>query len=91
VIFIDENDQGASVRLCSGEANHTLREPPATSSAVTRCRRLRDRLGGFDEHDLGEARQGLEFSVERDAADAIDAVDVPRQTMRKTSFGRPCE
>jgi hypothetical protein len=30
-------------------------------------------LGSLDEHDLGEARQGLEFSVERDAADAIDA------------------
>ena len=27
------------------------------------------------EHDLGEARQGLEFSVERDAADTIDAFD----------------
>ena len=27
------------------------------------------------EHDLGEARQGLEFSVERDAADAVDAID----------------
>jgi hypothetical protein len=30
-------------------------------------------LGGLLEHDLGEARQGLEFSVEADAADAIDA------------------
>jgi hypothetical protein len=37
---------------------------------------LRDRFGGFDEHDLGEARQGLEYSIERDAADAIDPVDV---------------
>ena len=35
----------------------------------------RSRLGDVIEHDLGEARQGLEFSVERDAADAIDAFD----------------
>ena len=35
----------------------------------------RSRLGGVIEHDLGEARQGLEFSVDRDAADAIDAFD----------------
>ena len=33
-------------------------------------------LGDVIEHDLGEARQGLEFSVERDTLDAIDAVDV---------------
>jgi hypothetical protein len=31
-------------------------------------------LGGFDEHDFGQARHGLEFSVERDATDAIDPV-----------------
>jgi hypothetical protein len=31
--------------------------------------RLRDRLGGLDEHDVGGALHGLEFSVEGDAAE----------------------
>lgn len=35
----------------------------------------RDLLSGLDEHNLGDALQGLEFSVEGDAADAIDAGD----------------
>ena len=30
---------------------------------------------GLDEHDLGEARHGRKFSIERNAADAIDAID----------------
>jgi hypothetical protein len=45
--------------------------------------RRRSQLG-LDKHDLGEAREGLKFSVERDATDAIDAVIVstPRQCGR---------
>jgi hypothetical protein len=36
---------------------------------------LRVIIGGVDEHDPGEAREGPEFSVERDAADTMDAFD----------------
>jgi hypothetical protein len=35
-----------------------------------RDERLRDRLGGLDEHHVGDALQGWEFSVEGDTADA---------------------
>ena len=37
--------------------------------------RLRDRLSGLDEHDVGGPPQGLEFTVEGDATDAINAGD----------------
>jgi hypothetical protein len=36
---------------------------------------IADRLSGLDEKDVGCAPHGLEFSVEGDAADAIDAGD----------------
>jgi hypothetical protein len=49
------------------------------------------RIGRPDKHDLGEAREGLKSSVARDTADASNAVDGPRQTRRKTSFGRPMD
>jgi hypothetical protein len=48
-----------------------------------------DQLGGFDEHDLGEARQGLEFSVERHALDAIDAVDASAPDNAEDEFRAP--
>jgi hypothetical protein len=43
-------------------------------------------LGGLDEHDLGETRHGLEFSVERDAADAIDSADGSAPNEAKDDF-----
>ena len=46
----------------------------------------RSRLGGVIEHDLGEARQGLEFSVERDALDAIDAADASAPDKAEDDF-----
>ncbi len=54
---------GALVLRSGG--NRSSRSPPLA----------RDRLGGLDEHDVGDALQGLEFSVEGGAADAIDAGD----------------
>ena len=47
------------------------------------------------EHDLGEARQRLEFSVERDAADTIDAFDASapdnaEDDFRATATGLLC-
>src|SRR5882757_641766 len=48
--------------------------------------RLRDRLGGLDEHDVGGAPHGLEFSVEGDAADAIDADDASAPNKAKHEF-----
>ena len=38
----------------------------------------RERLGGLDEHDVSDAPQALEFAVEGDAADAIDAAEMLR-------------
>jgi hypothetical protein len=51
--------------------------PPAPRCALwskfrTSNGALRVIIGRVDEHDLGGAREGLEFSVERDAADTID-------------------
>ena len=46
----------------------------------------RPRLGGVVEHDLGEAREGLEFSVERDALDAIDAADASAPDKAEDDF-----
>ena len=48
--------------------------------------RLRDRLGGLDEHDIGGAPHGLEFSVEGDAADAIDAGDASAPNKAEHEF-----
>jgi hypothetical protein len=45
-----------------------------------------DPLGGLVEHDLGEAREGLEFSVERDATDAIDAADASAPNEAEDEF-----
>jgi hypothetical protein len=39
------------------------------------------------EHDVGNALQGLEFSAEDNAPDAINAVDASTPDERKTSFG----
>jgi hypothetical protein len=57
------------------------RSPPGLGPCTT------DLFGGLDEHDLGEARQGLEFSVERDVADAIDAADGSKRGGRRLSGG----
>ena len=53
--------------------------------------RLPDQLGGLDEHDFGDAFQGLEFSVEGDAADAIDAGDASTPNKAKNEFRVPDE
>jgi len=46
----------------------------------------RDDLGGLDKHDVGSAPHGLEFSVEGDAADAIDAGDAPAPNKAEHEF-----
>ena len=46
-------------------------------------------LGRLDEHDAGDARQGLEFSVEATPRALSMPAMLPRQTRRNTSFGRP--
>ena len=48
--------------------------------------RLRDRLSGLDEHDVGGAPQGLEFTVEGDTTDAIDAGDASAPNKAKNEF-----
>ncbi len=47
---------------------------------------FRDRLGDLDEHHLRNALHGLEFSVEGDAADAIDAGDAPAPNKAEHEF-----
>jgi hypothetical protein len=56
-----------------------------------RAFRLRDRLGGLDKHDVGGAPHGLEFAVEGDAADAIDAGDASAPNKAKHEFRVPDE
>jgi hypothetical protein len=46
---------------------------PVRSSRQRLARR--SALVGLVEHDLSEARESREFCVERDTADAIDAID----------------
>jgi hypothetical protein len=52
---------------------------------------LRDRLGGLYKHDVGGAPHGLEFAVEGDAADAIDAGDASAPNKAKHEFRVPDE
>ena len=49
--------------------------------------RLRQPPLGLDEHDVGEAFQSLEFSVEHDAADAIVAADASAPNKAEHEFG----
>ena len=48
--------------------------------------RLRDRLSGLDEHDVGGTPQGLEFAVEGDTTDAIDAGDASAPNQAEHEF-----
>jgi hypothetical protein len=48
--------------------------------------RLRDRLSGLDEHDVGGPPQGLEFTVEDDTTDAIDAADASAPNKAEHEF-----
>jgi hypothetical protein len=51
--------------------------------------RRRSQLGGLDKHDFGEAREGPEFSVDDNVRMQSMPLMLSRQTMRKTTFGRP--
>jgi hypothetical protein len=53
--------------------------------------RLRDRLGGFDKHDVCGAPHALEFAIEGDAPDAIDAGDASAPNKAKHEFWVPDE
>jgi hypothetical protein len=61
-------------------------EQAAGRDDALRQRAVTDRLGSLDEHDFGGALQGLEFFVEGDAADAINAADVSAPNKAEHEF-----
>jgi hypothetical protein len=66
-------------------------EQVAGQGDAPRQRAATDRLRGLDEHDVGGALHGLEFSVEGDAANAIDAGDASAPNApRGLDLFQPC-
>jgi hypothetical protein len=74
-------------RPCSGKtySNVSPTSRPCLLAIASRALSARPPLG-LDEHHVGDAPQGLEFAVEGDAADAIDAADASAPNQPEHEF-----
>ena len=62
------------------------RHGDAKLTDLLRTLACREPLGGLDEHDVGGAPEALEFPVEGDAADAVDAADASAPNKAEHEF-----